>query len=506
MKASTEGASSYRRILQSSSIIGGASVMNILIGLVREKALAILLGPVGVGLASLYRGLLTTVSTVATMGLDTAGTRQIAEAKSRSGDQALATARRALSWGSWGLAGAGTGLVCVFRRPLSELVLGNTHDAGIVGLLALGVGFTVFGAAQVCQVQGMQRIADLARISVYSASVSTALGVAVVWKWGQPAIVYYVLAIPAANLIFGYIYAKRLPKQLACPIAREAIIDQWRTLFHVGVAFMGGAVAMSAVQLWIRMDVDRVLGPRALGQCQAAWLISTTYVAFVLNAMGADYYPRLTGVIHDHDAATRLVNEQTEIALLLSTPLLVAMMGVAPWVIRTLYTAEFAPSIAILRWQVLSNVLKVASWPLGFVFVADGDGKTFFWTEVVSLVVMGGTITLFLRPVGLGITGSAYLVSYVFYLPLMYWLGKRRIAFSWTRSVTKHLALTFTVCAAVGVLASYTSLGAPVGCAAAMAFALHGFGKVSHISNLSGTAGRLGAIARKMTTFSRKGI
>jgi len=52
----SESSASYRRILKSSSIIGGASFLNIVVGLVRTKILAVLLGPAGVGLVSLYRG------------------------------------------------------------------------------------------------------------------------------------------------------------------------------------------------------------------------------------------------------------------------------------------------------------------------------------------------------------------------------------------------------------------------------------------------------------------
>src|ERR1019366_2843077 len=121
--------------------------------------------------------------------------------------------------------------------------------------------------------------------------------------------------------------------------------------------------------------------------------ISMQYVTFVLTAMGTDYYPRLTGVIHDHEAAGRLVNEQAEIATLLSAPVFIAMMATAPWVIHLLYAASFTPAIEILRWQVLGDVFKVASWPLGFLILAAGDGKTFFLTETASMLVLAGLIT-----------------------------------------------------------------------------------------------------------------
>ena len=46
--------SSFRSILKSSSLIGGASIINMLIGMVRIKFVAVLLGPTGVGLLGMY--------------------------------------------------------------------------------------------------------------------------------------------------------------------------------------------------------------------------------------------------------------------------------------------------------------------------------------------------------------------------------------------------------------------------------------------------------------------
>ena len=48
----TEMTASYHRILKSTSIIGRATFINITIGLLRSKVLAVLLGPAGIVLAS----------------------------------------------------------------------------------------------------------------------------------------------------------------------------------------------------------------------------------------------------------------------------------------------------------------------------------------------------------------------------------------------------------------------------------------------------------------------
>ncbi len=385
----TDNTASYRRILKSSSIIGGSSVINILIGLVRTKVLAMLLGPAGMGLVGLYTALMGTASTIATMGVGTVGARQIAEAIGKEDAHALAVARRALFLGTLILASSGALVVWTLREVLAVRVLGGLEHTPVVGWLALGVALSVAGAAQGALMQGMRNIGNMAKLSVYSAILNTLCGIGLLWHWGSNALWAFVLVGPMLSFLLGHFYVARLPKLPTSNISLKEITAQWHTLLRLGFAFMAAGLVGTLVQLWIRLSVNNSLGLDAVGHYQAASSISMQYIGFVLGAMGADYYPRLTAVIHDKAAATRLVNEQTEIALLLSAPVFIAMMGLAPWLIHLLYATGFTPAIEVLRWQILGDVLKVASWPLGFILLAAGDGNAFFCTETASFCVNG---------------------------------------------------------------------------------------------------------------------
>jgi PST family polysaccharide transporter len=500
----TEAKASYHRILRSTSIIGGASFINIAIGVLRTKVLAVLLGPAGVGLASLYAGLMGTASTVATMGLGPVGTRQIAEACSKDDARAIMVARRALFWATMLLACAGGLVVWSLRSILAVYALGSASYSGAVGFLSIGVALSVAGASQAALIQGMRRIGDIARLNVFGSAISTALGIGLLWRWGKAGLVAYVLIAPLASFVLGHVYVSRLPKAGTETVFLQELTHEWKMLLRLGIAMVGAGLAQQLAQLWIRIDVAKVLGAQSLGQYQAAWTISLQYVSFVLMAMGTDYYPRLTGVIHDHKAARNLVNEQTEIATLLSAPVFIAMMAVAPWVIHLLYAASFTPAIEILRWQVLGDVLKVASWPLGFLILAAGDGKTFFLTESAAWLVTTGLIMGLVRVVGLPITGIAYLAMYAFYLPLVYLLARRRIGFYWSRSVLYLSGLSLAICMGTGILTAWTRWGMLDGCLAATAFAIFSLGRITHMSNLGGPVGRLGALVRLLTKGSIK--
>jgi O-antigen/teichoic acid export membrane protein len=182
------------------------------------------------------------------------------------------------------------------------------------------------------------------------------------------------------------------------------------------------------------------------------------------------------------------------VALLLCSPVLLAMLGLAPWMIHILYSAEFAPAVEILRWQLLGDILKVMSWPLGFVLLAAGAGKAFLLTELTVMTVFVLAVLALLPLIGLPATGLAFLAAYVVLLPLVWVQGVRRIGFRWTRAV-KAQALAL-IGAAVGVdLAARWSDVAGGALGIIMAGAA-GLWALMRLSSMAGAGGRLGRIAK----------
>ena len=81
---------SYAQILKSSSLIGGAQGANYLIGMVRTKLVAILLGPSGIGLIGLYTSLIELVGSLSRLGIPDSGVREVAEAYGTGSEKQVA--------------------------------------------------------------------------------------------------------------------------------------------------------------------------------------------------------------------------------------------------------------------------------------------------------------------------------------------------------------------------------------------------------------------------------
>lgn len=484
---------SYKTILRASSIIGGASAINILVGLVRTKIVAVLLGPAGVGLLGLYLNLMQTAGGLAGLGLSNSGTRQIA-AGAAGGAASLGRVRRALFWGTLVQALVGALLFWLASGLIAARLLDAPERASEVAWLALGVALGVAAGAQGALLTGLRRVGDIARLQVGSGILGTVLGVAALYVWGEDGLIAMVLIAPAASFALGHLYVSRLDRPTGPLDPAPVLFQEWGAMARLGLAFMVSGLVTMLGFLAVRVLVQRELGPEALGQFQAAWAIGMTYLGFVLGAMGTDYYPRLTATLTNPAAAVRLVNEQTEVALLLCAPVLVVMLGCAPWVIRLLYTAEFGPAVEILRWQLLGDILKVLSWPLGFVLVASGAGKTFVLTESLGVGVFVLGVFIGLPLIGVTATGVAFLALYVAYLPLVWWLGGRRIGFRWTRAVRWQATLVIVAAVAVELAARVSDIvGAAVGLALGSGLAVWALLRLSAASDMTG---RLAPLAR----------
>lgn len=490
---------SYRTTLRATSIIGSASVINMLMSMLRMKAVAVLLGPAGVGLIGVLSNLLGVATSIAGLGLGNAGTRQIAEAAGNEDAASVAATRRALIFLTALLAIFGSSIFWLLRGVFAEFVLHDSNRAAEVGWLALAVALSIASGSQQAVLNGLRRIGDLARLSVYAAFWSSILGIGALWLWGFAGVVAYVISVPLIGFLLGHWYVAKLPKTEGHPVSLPAITEQARALLKLGMAFMLTSSIGYSSLLLVQSLVKNELGIDALGYFQASSAISMTYIGFVIGAMSRDYFPRLTAIITDHQAVNRVVNQQIEISLLLAGPLFLAMLALAPWVITLLYSSKFHPASQVLYWQVIGDIVKVSSWPVAYILVASGAGRTFVKNEIVGLVTFG-LLTWSLLPVfGIAGSGMAYLGLNVIAFCIVIWQAKRRVNLILWQTVRYQIA-ALLVSAATLMLASHYSptAAALAGLSLSAVFAVYGFSRLAHKTEIGGRIGQWANVAQRM--------
>lgn len=438
--------SERKRTLKSYTILGSSAFINMLISLVRVKALAILLGPAGIGLMGLMINVMTTASQLFGLGVGSSGTKQIGESVGRQDTKRLDSVRRALFWGTMALGVAGGGAVFFLKGVIAEKIFADSSLAASIGWLAIGVTLSIAASSQSALIKGMRKIGAIAKIQVSAGLLSTAIGLTFVWLMGQDGLIFHVLAAPVASFLIGHYYVAKLPGLTSGSTSIEAVAKEWKDLAGLGFAMMVSALVTSISVLAVRSLVQREVGAEELGYFQAAWGLSMMYLSFVLAVLGTDFYPRLAGIYHDKVQANKLINEQTEMALLMAAPLMFFLMGFLPWIVPLLYSDEFTPAVDILRWMIVADAMKVITFPLRFIVIVAGRGRLFIFTELVSALTFVVIVWLLLPDFGVEAAGLAYLVRYIIYLPMLFFLIRGFFELWWISKVfLLFLALIFTL-------------------------------------------------------------
>ena len=446
----------YGQILKSSSILGGAQALNYLIAMGRTKIVAVLLGPAGVGLVSLYQSLTSVVGTVAALGIPSSGVRDVAEAVGTGDAARVARAAWILRRVSWITGLVGWLLVAAFSRPLSQWVF-DSHDRA-VGLAVLGASllFTLVSGGQMACLEGLRRIGDIARIQVFSMIVSTAVAIGL-YAWLRERGIVPVLLISALiSCAFSGWYSSRVPLQ-------KLRLDWWQTwsgakrMIQLGLAFMWSAVLGAAVSFGIRILIVRESGIEANGIYQSAWAISGMFAGFILAAMGTDFYPRLTAAAYDTERMNRMVNEQTEVGILLGMPGLLGTMVFAPLLMKLLYSVKFLEGAELLPWFVLGVFIKIISWPMGFILLAKGETRWFTVTETIFNVVQLGLSAILLKYFGIVGVSYAFVGVYLLHGVGMLFLAKAISGYGWRKQTVLLLLASTTLVLGAFSLAKWSS-------------------------------------------------
>jgi antigen flippase len=410
--------------------------VNIAFGIVRTKAMAMLLGPSGVGLMGLYSSIADLTQSVAGMGIQSSGVRQIAEAvgsgeRIRIARTATVLRRVALFFGL-----AGAAVLVLLCKPISRFTFGGDQNAVGVGLLSLVVLFREVSVGQGAVLQGVRRISDLARIAVLGGLFGTVITIPLIYLYREQGIVPSLVLVAGVSIVTSWWYSRKLAIEKVSIVISD-VIREASDLLKLGLAFMmSGFLTMGAAYA-IRMIVLRMAGVQAAGLYQAAWALGGLYVGFVLQAMGADFYPRLTGVAKDNVECNRVVNEQAQISLLIAGPGVIGTLIFAPLVIALFYSTAFTPAVSLLRWICLGMTLRVVAFPMGYIVLAKGAQQIFFWTEVAATVVHVGLAWLLVPHLGVTGAGVAFLGLYVWHACLIYVIVSRLTGFQWSASNRK---------------------------------------------------------------------
>lgn len=371
--------SSFRSIMKGTAIFGGTQMVNMASNIAKGKLTAAILGARGMGISSLLSSTLSPIQQFFTFGLTTSAVKtlsSLSDEKERS--SYVKSFRRLMLL----LSLLAMGCTLAGARWLSLATFSTPDHWTWFAILAVGVFFLMLSTAESTILQGFRTLRFLAICNTTGPLSGLFIAVPLYWVWGIEGIAPGIAAMGFVSWGVNRFFTHKLH------ISHSP--QTWSTTFRQGrgMLILGGTIMISgllgALSVYLMNTLIGHYGSESdIGFYQAANTITLQCTAMVFAAMGTDFFPHLSSIIHDRAKAQRLVCQEGETVLLIIVPIALMLITMAPVVIRILLTSEFDHITFLLRAMSVCLITRTICFPLDYICIAKGDNTYFFWMEGV---------------------------------------------------------------------------------------------------------------------------
>ncbi len=420
---------SYRQIIKATSVFGGVQVFNILINIVRTKFIAVLLGPAGTGIVGLLNSTTGLISGLTNFGLGTSAVRNVSEANSMNDNLRIGTVVGVLRRLVWITGLLGTIMTIILSPWLSKITFGS-HDYTLAFIwISITLLLNQISTGQNVLLQGTRQLNYLAKASLLGSLAGLGISVPLYYFFNVDGIVPAIIFTSLASLLLSWYYSSKV-KVVKVTITRQTVIDEGRGMVTMGFMLsLSGLIALAASYV-LRIYISNTGGVDQVGLYNAGFAIVNTYVGMIFTAMSIDYYPRLAGIASDNRLASELINQQSEIAVLILAPILTLFIVFIKYVVIVLFSTKFTPINGMIQWAALGMYFKTVSWAMAFILLAKGASQLYLWNELIAETYLLGLNLVGYKFAGLTGLGISFLVGYILYTLQVYFIIRSKYSFA----------------------------------------------------------------------------
>ncbi len=433
----------YSHILRYTGLFGGVQGLNILIGIVRNKLVAMILGPNGMGLISLFNSTIKLVSDSTSFGISMSAVRNISEDFDRQNIEKLEADVALVR--SWSFLTALLGMfVCIAFSPLLSSFTFSWHGHTLHFIfLSPIVAMTAITGGELAVLKGVRRLKALAGISVYSVIGALLVSVPLYYIYKERAIVpsLVIMAFIQMALTIAVSY-KIFPLRLSLS---RSVLREGYSMIRLGIAFVFAGILGSGADFVIRSYISNVAGIDTVGLFNAGYMLTMTYVGTVFSAMETDFFPRLSGVSSLGFTFNRTVSNQIEVMLLLVSPLLVVFTFTLPILLPLLYTGKFLPALGMIQIIVLAMYFRALKLPVEYIPLAKGDSLSYLFLEAFYDIVLVVLVIILFRKFGLTGAGIAVTLAGIIDFIVVFIYARLRYAYKPTAGIVKYTLIQLPI-------------------------------------------------------------
>ena len=186
------------------------------------------------------------------------------------------------------------------------------------------------------------------------------------------------------------------------------------------------AIMVPLSQMLVRDYIAHSLDWQSAGYWQGIWYISSMYLMVVTTSLGVYYLPRLSEIKNPFELKKEIVDGY-KIILPIVTVVALGIYGFKEYIVYIAFTKSFMPMLELFKWQLIGDVIKIASWLLSYLMLAKAMTKLYIYTEIIFSTLFVFLSMWCIDSFGLiGVT-YAFVLNYLLYFMVMVFIFRREI-------------------------------------------------------------------------------
>lgn len=393
-------------------------------GFVAGKALAVLTGPPGVAIFGQFQNFINVILSIANGAINMGVVKYTAEYE---GDETKLKPLFSTSLKISLYCSLSAGAILLLLAPIiSEWLFLTNQYAGVIGVLGCTIVFYALNSLLVSILNGKKEIRKFTIVNTSGSIIGLVFTLALDYFYGIEGALYS-LALSQSIVFFITVGLVVKSDWFKWSYFKAAFDNtHGKALARFSLMAIVSALTLPLAQIILRNVVTEKLGIDSAGYWQGMMRISDGYLYVVTTAISTYYLPKLASLHDAKDIRQEIFNGYK---LILPAVLVgcVVVYLLRFFIIRTLYTAEFAEMETLFFYQLLGDLFKIAAWILSYLMLAKAMTKRFITTEIVFAITY---ILLAIGSIGIwGLPGLAiaFAINYLLYLVTMLWLFRKTL-------------------------------------------------------------------------------
>jgi O-antigen/teichoic acid export membrane protein len=431
-----------KELVKSVSKLSIPTLLNIIVAIIRTKILALIAGPIGVGIYSQFisiSSLSNAILPVGSIGL----TRYMSNYFSKNKTGEIAYLARFFFIRNFIIAILLTICFLIFAEKFSEIILTDLSLYNLFIIFSISIPISLFFNFVDIFFRSSRKITNYVIFQSFCALTNLIINVPLIFIWEITGAVVGIVLSTAINSLIGIIIIKKIKIFPNFNIVKKVESKVIKDIFWFGISSMVALIVMQMTLLIIKINLGDELGINAVGIFQSVYAISVNYFGIFFALLATYSIPKFSTFNTNKEYNDEL-NTTLKFLLIVYTPIIVFVYILRTLLIKVLYSDEFLLARELLFFQLLGDFFKAISWTFGLWLIPKLKIKQWLIFDIINYMVFYFTFyaLLYSGKFGIKSVSIAYMISFILHVIINFAYVKISLNFSLSLANLKILSFS----------------------------------------------------------------